>query len=177
MSEVSSSAVELALFWIGIVGGSSAREAFSSLRVVPVLVRLKNCPNFSKILESGAFDLGIIEVETFKGLEDRAPYDQPGEPLMVCRHYVPGGILGGGGADHIVIGSQVFVPQLALNNVAHGELPLLGGVIKAGEKPPALLILGDVEEELERDDTVTGEMQFEGANVFEALIPYILADD
>lgn len=147
------------------------------MRVTGVLVRFENCSNFRDLLKSGAFDLWIIEVKGFQGIEDRSAYYQPGKPLVVGGDHVPGRVACGGGADHVLIGGHVSVPKLAFNNVAHGEFPLLDGVLEAGEKPPALLILGNVEEELERDDTVTGEMQFESANVFETFIPYILADD
>ena len=125
---------------------------------------------------SGAFDLWILEVEVFQGFERRTRHDQPSEPFVVSGHNVPGRFPAAGGADRGLIGIHVFVPELALSDVIHGELPLLGGLVEPGQETPALLLLRDMQEEFEYDDTVVGKMSLKGANILETLLPYVLAN-
>ncbi len=70
-----------------------------------------------------------------------------------------------------------MVPELALGDVVHGELPALGRLIDAVEKALALFVLRDVEEELQDQRAVARQMPLEGADVVETLLPDILADE
>ena len=80
-------------------------------------------------------------------------------------------------ADGVLVGRHVIVPVLALGDVTHVEFPALGGLVEPREQPPALLVLGDVQEELEHDGAVAGEVTLEGADVLEAFLPDVLADE
>ena len=48
-------------------------------------------------------------------------HHQPGEPLVVGRDHVPGRLGAAGVADHVLVGVHVFVPELALGDVAQSR--------------------------------------------------------
>ena len=75
------------------------------------------------------------------------------------------------------IGGHVFVPELALGNVVHGKFPALGRLLDAVEEALALLVPRDVEKEFQDQRAVAREMPLEGADVLEALLPDVLADE
>ena len=87
-------------------------------------------------------------MEVFQRFEHRTPHNQAGEPFVIGGHDVPVCFPAVGGADGVLVGTHVFVPKFALSDIIHRELPALPGVIEPGEEPPALLLLGDVQENL-----------------------------
>ena len=61
-------------------------------------------------------------------------------------------------ADHVLVGVHVVVPVLALPRVRAGELPVLLGLVEALEEALLLLLARHVEEELQDDVAVAGEV-------------------
>ena len=61
-------------------------------------------------------------------------------------------------------------------NVVLGELPAFGGLLQPLQQTLALLLPGDVEKELEHDHSIAGEMALEFADILEAFLPDVLAD-
>src|SRR5438067_1178690 len=57
---------------------------------------------------------------------------QVAEPLVVGRHDVPGGGLGGAAREGFLIGGGVGVPGTSLDPVGGGELPGLVAILLAG---------------------------------------------
>src|SRR4029077_13073230 len=68
-------------------------------------------------------------------------------------------------------------PELALGNVVLGDLPALGGLLQPLQQTLALLLPGDVEKELEHDHSIAGEMALEFADILEAFLLDVLADE
>src|SRR5688572_30762584 len=87
-------------------------------------------------------ECGIREVEGFHRFDDRLRDREVHGPLAVGGDHVPRGMWGGGLRDHLLVGRHVVVPTVALVDVVGGELPVLRGVLQAGEEAPALLFLG-----------------------------------
>ena len=65
----------------------------------------------------------------------------------------------------------MFGTSIPLGNVSGRELPALVLVVQAREKPPRLLLLGDIEEELEDHGPGAGQMELVVADRLEALLP------
>jgi hypothetical protein len=81
--------------------------------------------------------------------------------MLLGGHDVPWRFGPAGGADHVLVGVHVLVPEFALRDVAHGELPALRGLIEPRQQAPALLLPGDVQKKLEHSHAVTGEVALE----------------
>jgi hypothetical protein len=82
-----------------------------------------------------------------------------------------------GGWDELVVGVLVTGPELALAEVALGELPVLFGIVDAGLEAAGLLLIGDVEEELEEDDVVVVKHALELDDVFDMLLELAGGDE
>ena len=74
-------------------------------------------------------------------------------------------------ADHVLIRRLILVPQLALGDVAHRELPVLRRFLQTVEKALALLLLREVEEELQHHRAVASEILLERRNILESFAP------
>src|SRR6185503_2389065 len=131
----------------------------------------------SQALELRVAHLRIREIERGQGLDHRRRHHHSGEPLVVRGHDVPRRSLGRRVANHVLVRLHVVVPVPALLDVARGELPVLLGLLDATQEALALLLLGDVEEELADDDPIAGEIALEGADVLEAVVPDVLGDE
>jgi hypothetical protein len=59
----------------------------------------------------------------------------------------------------------------ALGHVVGGELPVLLGEVDAGQEAPALLLLGQVQEELDDDEPVVGEVALPVVDLLVAAAP------
>ena len=95
---------------------------------------------------------------------------------MVGGDDVPGGPLRAGGADGLFVGLHVVVPEAALGEVGGREFPVLPRIFEPLQEPLALLVLGDVEEELEDHRAVAGQVPLEGVDVFVAVGPEVVVD-
>src|SRR3954451_23332646 len=80
-------------------------------------------------------------------------------------------------ADRVLISVHVFVPALALGNIAHFELPALRRFIEPREETITLLLLGHVQEEFQDQRAVARQMTLEVPDARVALVPDILAED
>src|SRR6185312_16972934 len=75
----------------------------------------------------------------------------------------------------VLIRGHVFWPELSFLDVVCRELPPLCRLIDSIEKTLSLFFLRKVEEKLEDWRAAAGKLPFERADVFEALLPRILA--
>src|SRR5437879_11070323 len=78
---------------------------------------------------------------------------------------------GGGVSDDVLIHGLVSIPQRALGDISHRKFPVLRRLVQPVEKPLALLLLRDVEEEFEDDRAIAREVALEPANILEPLAP------
>src|SRR5262245_42182422 len=124
-----------------------------------------------ELLLLGGVDGGIGEVEALDRLHDRGGDDQPGEPLVVGRHHEPRRALGCGRPDRLLVRVHVVLPEPALAHVGRGELPVLVWPIEPLHEPLALLLPRDVEEELEDDGSLPGQVVLEVRDVGQPLVP------
>src|SRR5208337_2974654 len=122
-------------------------------------------------------DLWIGEVELLDRLDDRRGDDKTGEPLVVGRHHVPRRVLGGRGPNRLLERIHVVVPELALMHVGRGKLPVLIGLFEALHEALLLFLAREVEEELEDDRPLPGEVVLEVRDVGEALVPDAFAEE
>ena len=76
-----------------------------------------------------------------------------------------------GCTDRVLVGRHVFVPELALGDVAGTELPALGGLVETRQQALALLLKRDVQEEFEDDRSAARKMALESADALEAMLP------
>src|SRR5713101_3194900 len=105
--------------------------------------------------------LGIREPQRGQSPDDRGPDDDTGEPLVVGGHDVPRGVPGRGGADQLLVGLHVVVPELTLLDVVGRELPVLLRSLESLEETLPLLLPRDVEKELADDDAVPRRVSLE----------------
>ena len=84
---------------------------------------------------------------------------------------MPWGYRRGGVADHLLVGRLIFIPQRALGDVVHGELPVLRGLFQPVEKAQALFFLRQVEKKFDHHRAVACQMLLKGGNVLEAFAP------
>src|SRR5258706_4618136 len=138
---------------------------------------LQRPPDLLEITQACIVDFWKLGIELLQSLDNSGRDDQAGEPLVVGWHDIPGRVWCGCMADHIFIGTHVVVPQLALDHIRHGKLPMLGRVIQSTQQAPQLLLSGDMEKELERDDAVAPEVTLKGCYVLEPLLPDVLGDE
>ena len=74
-------------------------------------------------------------------------------------------------SDQILIGGHVPVPQRALGDVGHRKFPVLRRLLEPVEKPLALLLFRDVEEEFQDHGAIARKVALERGNVLEPLAP------
>src|SRR4029453_11986938 len=104
-------------------------------------------------------------------LEQVADAVEPGPALVVGLHHPPGGLLGVGVVEHVVLGPRVLHPQLARLEVHGAELPAPGRVGDAALEPVLLLGVGDREPVLDEDDPRAQQHPLElGAGAEELLV-------
>src|SRR6266508_1922911 len=85
-------------------------------------------------------------------------------PLAVGRDDRPGGLGGAATVQGLLVGDGVVLPAVAFLPVVGGELVGLLDVLFAGEQPLALLLLGDVQEELADDGAAVDQQPLEVAD-------------
>jgi hypothetical protein len=95
---------------------------------------------------------------------------------MIRGDDVPRRPLAAGCAQDILEGLHVIVPESTFLEIVRRELPLFPWVFEAFEKSFALFVLGQVEEELENDRAVVGEMMLKPVDIGIALGPEIIVD-
>ena len=91
---------------------------------------LEHRAHLLKLLERRALDPRELQVEAVQGLGQGSCHCEASKPSAVGRHHVPRRELTTGPAQHILVGRHVFVPELALGDVGHGEFPALGGLLQ-----------------------------------------------
>src|SRR5262249_46243287 len=133
-----------------------------TLALAFALERLFHLAQFAERL---AGDLGEFEVERLEFPHQGGGNGEMCEPLLVGRHDKPGRIRPAGLADHVLVGVLIFVPELALGDIAHRKLPALTGLFDAGKEPLALLFFRDVEEEFQDQRAIARQMMLEGTNI------------
>ena len=76
--------------------------------------------------------------------------------------------------DQVLIGGHVPGPQRALGDVGHRKFPVLRRLLQPVEKPLALLLFRDVEEEFQDHGAIARKVALERGNVPEPLAPDVL---
>src|SRR6202035_2336492 len=122
-------------------------------------------------------DLWIAQIERVQRFDAGGGHYDAGKPFIVGGHDIPRRLGGGRGANNILVGSHVIVPEGSLLDVVSRELPVLLRVLKSLKKTLLLLFLGDVEEKLTNDDAITGQIALEIADVLETFFPDVLGDE
>src|SRR3954451_11847285 len=144
----------------------------------PVLAfALQGLAHGLELLERRRIDARELQIEAFeRGDDGRADHDA-GEPFVIGRHDMPRRRWRRGVPDDVLIDRLIALPARALGNVAHRELPVFRRLLQPGQEALALLLFGDVEEELQDDCAVAREIALEGGDVLEALLPDVLGDE
>src|SRR6266498_3423632 len=97
-------------------------------------------------------------------------------PLAVGRDDRPGGLGGAATVQGLLVGDGVVLPAVAFLPVVGGELVGLLDVLFAGEQPLALLLLGDVQEELADDGAAVDQQPLEVVDLLVTLLPDLAGD-
>src|SRR6266545_568590 len=98
-------------------------------------------------------------------------------PLAVGRDDRPGGLGGAATVQGLLVGDGVVLPAVAFLPVVGGELVGLLDVLFAGEQPLALLLLGDVQEELADDGAAVDQQPLEVVDLQVTLLPDLAGDE
>src|SRR6266540_3934399 len=98
-------------------------------------------------------------------------------PLAVGRDDRPGGLGGAATVQGLLVGDGVVLPAVAFLPVVGGELVGLLDVLFAGEQPLALLLLGDVQEELADDGAAVDQQPLEVVDLLVTLLPDLAGDE
>ena len=98
----------------------------------------------------------------------------PGEPLPVGGNHVPRRPLRARVREHLRERLLVVVPALALLDVRGGELPVVVGQVQSPQEPDALLLLGEVEEQLHDPEAVLGQVPLPIVDLAVAPLPHVL---
>ena len=85
--------------------------------------------------------VGIAQVERLERVDQDRGHRQVAVPLAVGGHDVPGRVVGGRLGDGLFVDPLVVVPELALVEVARGELPALVRLVEASLEAFLLLVL------------------------------------
>ena len=102
-------------------------------------------------LDSAGSGFGITELHVLQDLEQQGRHQQVAVGFRIGRNHVPRRVIGVGGDDGALVGLLVLVPLLALDQVVRIELPLLVRIVEALLQALALLVLGNVQEQLDDD--------------------------
>ena len=81
------------------------------------------------------------------------------------------------GADGLLERVHVVVPELALVHVGRRRLPVLLGPLKPLQEAPLLFLTREVQDELEDDRPLPGEVILEMRDVRETLVPNLFANE
>src|SRR3546814_2683014 len=92
-------------------------------------------------------------------------------PLVVGRNHVPRRVRRRRVANHVLVGGHISPPLAARGEVARVALPVLLRFLQPILEAPALLLLGDVEDDLDQRGAVAREVAFHAADIIEALLP------
>src|SRR5258708_11572357 len=92
---------------------------------------------------------GIAQSQRLDGIEHDARNDEAGVQLVVGGHDVPRRVGGARGAQAFFIRLHVLLPILPLRDIRGRELPILFGRFDPLEKALALLVFGEMQEELD----------------------------
>src|ERR1039458_6652100 len=91
--------------WILGTPGLHRKRQTYCLLILELLMRLRQ----RGLL--GAAHLGILQVHRLQRIYHRVRDHQPCEPLVICRHDVPGSIFARGVPDHIFVGFLTSFPE------------------------------------------------------------------
>src|SRR5450755_2333007 len=112
-----------------------------------------------------------LRVDLHQGMPDHGQRGDPPEPLAVGGNHVPRRPLGAGVREHLREDLLVLVPVGALLHVAGGELPVVVGQVEAAQEARALLLLGQIEEQLHDAKPVAGEVALPGVALAVGALP------
>ena len=87
-----------------------------------------------------------------------------GVPFIVGGHHKPGSIVRTGGAQALLIGVHVVLPELSLRNIVRAEFPVFRRVFNSFQKTFSLFFGGQVKEELEDAGTIAVKVLFKVHN-------------
>src|ERR1700730_3386164 len=116
------------------------------------------------------------QVEGIERADDRGADHHAREPFVIGRHHVPWRRRTRSMPDVVRIHGHVSRPQCALGDIGHRKLPVLRGIVEPVEKPLALLLPGEVEEEFQDHDAVAREITLDRRNILKPLAPDVSGD-
>src|SRR5262249_22252023 len=122
-------------------------------------------------------DRRVGKVELLHRFHDRGGDKEPGEPLVVGRHHVPRRLLRCRGPDRFLERVHVVVPEPALVHIGSREFPVLFRLVEPIHEPLFLFLPRNVQEELEDDHALPGEVVLEMRDVGEPFVPDVLAHE
>src|SRR5262245_10605409 len=118
-----------------------------------------------------SIDLRVSESEVLQRFYNSRRDDEPCEPLVVGRHHVPWRMLRRSCPDRFLKCLHVVIPVVTLLNIGTRELPIFLRRVEAFHEALFLLLARHVQEELEDDRALPGEIILEIGDIGETLIP------
>ena len=107
---------------------------------------------------------GITHLQRLQRVEDDLRNDEPGVFLVVGGNDIPRRMSGAGRAEAGFIGLHVIFPEFPFRDVGLAEFPVFFRVVNAFEKPPALFVLGQVQEKFDDARAVAMQVFFQVEN-------------
>ena len=101
-------------------------------------------------------DLRQVFIDLFVGnaIEQVPDQVQPGTPLVVGRHDVPGRLRRVRSLDHALVGGRIVPPAPHQLGIHRAQLPVLHGIVNPRLEPAPLLILADIEKIFAQYDAI-----------------------
>ena len=112
-------------------------------------------------------------VDVHQRVRQHSPHTDPPEPLPISRNHVPRRPLRTRMRQHFGERLLVVIPALPLADVGGRELPVVIREVDAPQEPGALLLLGDVQEQLDDPKPVIGQIALPIVDLAVAALPHI----
>src|SRR5215472_9455321 len=140
-----------------------------------LLLTCKCSPHGEQLLLPLGVDFRVSEIELLHCFHCCCCDDEPSEPFVVGRHDVPWRRLGRSSSDSFFESVHVVAPITPLVHVRTREFPVLLRIVEALQEPLLLLCARYMQEELQDDSPLPGEVVLEVSDVGEPLVPNALA--
>ncbi len=118
-------------------------------------------PQFLAVRPAG---FRIIQLQRLQCVEYDLRNDEPGIFLVVRGNDIPRRMSGAGRAEAGFIGLHVIFPESPFHDVGLAEFPVFFRIVNAFEKPPALFVLGQVQEKFDDAGAVAVQVFFQVEN-------------
>src|SRR5215203_3521659 len=115
--------------------------------------------------------LRVLQAERLNRVHQNGGHDASRNPLVVGGNHPPRRPLRARLRDGVFVRLLVVIPVLPLLQVRGGELPILVGLLEPFEEALLLFLLRHVEEELQDERAVAGQVALEAVDVIIAIVP------